>query len=49
MIAAYHSLALRVDDNYGAIVDACCQAWNGLMATPERIASIDTRHWAVMS
>jgi DDE superfamily endonuclease len=44
-----NKLALRVHDNYDAIVDACCQAWNDLMATPERIASIATRHWAVMS
>ena len=44
-----NKLALRVHDNYDAIVEAFCQAWNGLMVTPERIASIATRHWSVMS
>ena len=29
-----------------AIVDACCDAWNGLMRDPERIASLTTRDWA---
>ena len=44
-----NKLALRVHESYGAIVDACCHAWNDLMATPDRIASITRRHWAVMS
>ncbi len=39
-------LANRVYDTYDAIVDACCGAWNALMAAPERIASITTRAWA---
>ncbi len=39
-------LANRVFDGYDAIVDACCSAWNALMAAPERIASIATRPWA---
>ncbi len=42
-------LALRVHQTYDAIVDACCHAWNDLMATPDRIASITARQWAVMS
>ena len=33
-------------DTYEAIVDACCDAWNTLMATPDVIASIGTREWA---
>lgn len=32
--------------SYDAIVDACCNAWNALMRTPEQIASIATRPWA---
>jgi hypothetical protein len=39
-------LSNRVYDGYDAIVDACCDAWNALMAAPERIASIATRPWA---
>ena len=41
-----NQLSNRVYDNYDAIVDACCTAWNALMAAPERIASIATRSWA---
>ena len=33
-------------DTYEAILDACCDAWNALMATPDVIASIGTREWA---
>jgi hypothetical protein len=33
-------------DTYEAILDACCDAWNALMATPDVIASIGTRKWA---
>jgi hypothetical protein len=39
-------LSHRVWDSYDAIVDACCQAWNALIAMPEEIASITTRAWA---
>lgn len=35
-----------VFDTYEAILDACCDAWNALMATPGVIASIGTREWA---
>ncbi len=42
-------LSHRVWDSYGAIVDACCHAWNTLMATPERVTSITTRAWAQVS
>jgi len=41
-----NKLSIRVFDNYDAIVDACCDAWNDLIAKPERIASIATRPWA---
>jgi transposase len=40
-------LANRVFDTYEAIVDACCDAWNKLIAEPERITSIATRKWAL--
>ncbi len=33
-------------DTYEAILDACCDAWNALIATPDVIASIGTREWA---
>ena len=39
-------LSHRVWEGYDAIVDACCQAWNALMAAPDAIASITTRTWA---
>jgi transposase len=39
-------LSHRVWDGYEAIVDACCDAWNKLMNTPERFASITRRAWA---
>ncbi len=39
-------LANRVFDTYTAIVDACCDAWNKLIAAPETIQSIATRNWA---
>jgi hypothetical protein len=39
-------LSHQVWETYEAIVHACCDAWNGLMHTPEIIRSIATRHWA---
>jgi len=39
-------LSHRVWNSYGAIVDACCAAWNTLMNTPGRFASITHRTWA---
>ncbi len=39
-------LSHRVWNSYDAIVDACCDAWNKLMNTPERLASITRRIWA---
>lgn len=44
-----NKLAIRIYETYEAIVQACCDAWNDLMATPERIASIATRDWAKVS
>jgi hypothetical protein len=41
-----NQLSLRVWDTYDAIVETCCAAWNDLMRTPERIASLATRPWA---
>jgi len=44
-----NKLALRLLDDYEAIVDACCKAWNDLLATPARLASITARDWAKAS
>jgi putative transposase len=38
-------LSLRVLDDYHAIVDACCQAWNMLAAEPGRIISLCNYPW----
>ena len=39
-------LSNRVFESYGDIVDAACDAWNRLIAMPEKITSIGTRKWA---
>jgi hypothetical protein len=39
-------LSNRIYETYNAIVDACCEAWNALIATPTVIRSIATRAWA---
>jgi putative transposase len=39
-------LSNRTFATYEAIVDACCDAWNKLIAAPERIRSIATREYA---
>ncbi len=44
-----NKLALRVHQTYDDIVDACCRAWNDLIATPDCIASITARPWAAVS
>jgi transposase len=41
-----NQLSLRIWPGYEAIVETCCQAWNALMAMPDRIASITRREWA---
>lgn len=42
-------LSNRTFDSYEAILDACCTAWNALIALPQRITSIATRAWARVS
>ncbi|MGH9810981.1 MAG: IS630 family transposase [Terriglobia bacterium] len=44
-----NKLANRLHDDYDAIVVACCNAWNDLIQTPDRIASITQRTWANVS
>jgi transposase len=41
-----NQLSMRVWESYDAIVEACCEAWNGLVGDAARIASITTRDWA---
>jgi transposase len=41
-----NKLSLTVWPDYDAIVAACCEAWNMLMSTPDRLASITRREWA---
>ena len=41
-----NQLSMTVWEGYDAILDACCNAWNNLMANAKRIASITTRAWA---
>jgi transposase len=38
-------LAGRIFDNYDAIVDASCAAWNAMSSEAGRIASIASRDW----
>jgi hypothetical protein len=44
-----NKLAIRIYETYDAIVQACCEAWNDLMETPDRIISLASRHWAEVS
>jgi len=44
-----NQLANRIYDNYEAIVEACCDAWNALMAAPDQIRSIGTRDYAAVN
>jgi len=39
-------LSNRVFEDYDAIIEAGCQAWNKLIAQPETITSIGMRKWA---
>ena len=43
-----NKLSAGVWDSYEEIVDACAEAWNWLMADPDRIRSIGTREWATV-
>jgi hypothetical protein len=38
-------LSLRVFKDYRAIVDACCAAWNRLVAEPARLRSLCNQPW----
>ena len=42
-------LSNRVFEDYDAIVDAGCEAWNRLIEQPETSKSIGTRQWAHIS
>ena len=42
----HNDFSNRVYETYEAIVDACCIAWNKLIAAPERIRSIAERDYA---
>ncbi len=44
-----NELSAGVWDNYEEIVDACAEAWNWLMADPDRIRSIGTTEWATVN
>jgi transposase len=39
-------LSNRVFETYDDIIEACCEAWNSLVALPETITSIGMRDWA---
>ena len=41
-------LAISVFDDYDAIVEACCAAWNRFAQDPVTIASITSRSWATV-
>ena len=41
-----NKLSNRIFEDYSAILDACCEAWNWLMQQPDRITSITARPWA---
>jgi DDE superfamily endonuclease len=41
-----NKLGHRVWPDYEAIVATCCDAWNWLVAAPDRLASITRREWA---
>ena len=40
-----NDLSLRVLSDYDAVVDACCAAWNALVADPARIISLTRHPW----
>jgi hypothetical protein len=39
-------LAISIFDNYDAIVEACCLAWNRFAQDPDTVTSITSRSWA---
>ncbi len=44
-----NQLSRRVWQGYDDIVQACCDAWNWLIADTVRVASITTRKWAAVT
>lgn len=44
-----NSLSNRCFENFEAIVDACCDAWNFFAAIPGAIKSLCSRKWAVLA
>lgn len=42
-------LSNRVFEGYTAIVDACCEAWMGLINCPDQIRSIADRQWETVN
>lgn len=40
-------LSNRVFENYDAIIEAACQAWQNLIAEPATTTSIGSRKWAM--
>jgi transposase len=44
-----NKLCATVWESYAQIIEACKIAWNWLVAHPDRITSIGTRHWACVS
>lgn len=41
-----NQLKIRLWHSYEAIVEACCSAWNALVANTRRLASLTRRAWA---
>jgi transposase len=39
-------LAISIFDDYDAIVEACCLAWNRFAQDPDTVTSITSRSWA---
>ena len=44
-----NKLSASVWDSYEAISEACADAWNWLIADPDRIRTIGTRMWATVN
>ena len=42
-------LAINVFDDYPAIVEACCKAWNRFADQPDIVSSITSRQWAAVN
>ena len=44
-----NKLCARVWNSYDAILKACVDAWNFLIADPGRIRTIESRDWATVN